>query len=70
MTVDGKKAVLFLKGRARDKKVSLLDAVLLANLHPSNVSKWSRGIHSVRVRNIVEIEVAIDLLAEDLINSL
>jgi DNA-binding transcriptional regulator YdaS (Cro superfamily) len=67
--VDGKKAVLSLKGRARDKKVSLLDAVLLANLHPSNLSKWSRGVHSVRARNVVEIEVAIDLLAEELRNT-
>ena len=63
--INGRKAINYLRSRAYDGRVRLEDAFLLAGLHPSNISRWSRQIHTARVRNIRDVEAAIELLSED-----
>ena len=63
--INGRKAINYLRSRAYDGRVRLEDAFLLAGLHPSNISRWSRQIHSARVRHIRDVEAAIELLSED-----
>lgn len=64
--INGKKAIRYLRSRAYDGRVRLEDAFLLAGLHPSNISRWSRQIHSARVRNVRDVEAAIELLGEEM----
>jgi len=62
--VNGKKIVSSLRALATKNKVRLADAFLLADLHPSNISRWYRGIHAPRLSNIEEVETAIELLGK------
>ena len=63
--INGRKAINYLRSRAYDGRVRLEDAFLLAGLHPSNISRWSRQIRTARVRNIRDVEAAIELLSEE-----
>jgi len=68
--MNGKKAVSSLRALAIKHQVRLVDAFLLADLHPSNLTRWSKEIHKARVSHVKDVEAAIELLSEDRILTL
>ena len=64
--MNGKQAIAWLRQQARRRNVRLLDAFLLADLHPSNISRWSRDVHHARLSNVGNVEAAIQLLGEEM----
>ena len=63
--MNGKKAVSSLRALAIKHQVRLVDAFLLADLHPSNLTRWSKEIHEARISHVQDVEAAIELLGED-----
>ena len=60
--MNGKKAVSSLRALAIKHQVRLVDAFLLADLHPSNLTRWSKEIHKARVSHVKDVAVSIELL--------
>lgn len=64
MTLDGKLTIKILRKKAAKSGIKLIDAFLLAGLHPSNATLWSQGKTRPRIHNAENVEAAIELLAE------
>ena len=64
MNLNGKLTFKILKNKAKKHGVKMIDAFLLAGLHPSNATLWSQGKTRPRLYNAENVEVAIELLGE------
>ena len=65
MQADSRTKIKSLRRKASESGVKLIDAFLLAGLHPSNITLWSKGItKKPRGKSFESVELAIELLAE------
>ena len=60
--IPGPFAIKILRKKSVIAGVKLSEAFELAGLHPSNVTHWSKGKHKALIKNVEEVEVAIQLL--------